>query len=57
MNLQKNKAKKVIGRFEYVHSVDSINLIEILANALNPSNRIEHLIKLQKKLDHYSNEN
>ena len=31
-HIQTNKAKKIIGNFEYIHSVDSIKLAELISN-------------------------
>ncbi|QWR78783.1 YggS family pyridoxal phosphate-dependent enzyme [Candidatus Magnetomonas plexicatena] len=48
-HLQKNKAKKAVGVFDYIHSVDSVELAEIIDNEAQKLGKIQKVL-IQPKL-------
>jgi len=43
-NLQKNKVRKVIGRFAYIHSVDSLELAQKISSCSHEMNLTTHIL-------------
>lgn len=50
-HLQKNKAKHVVGKFELIHSVDSLELAQVLSRQCESKN-VEQKILIQVNLAH-----
>ena len=54
-HLQSNKVRKVVGKFDYIHSVDSLHLAdEIQKQALKSGKQVNVLLQYNKNYDIFS---